>query len=456
MSFIKSKKQAAAPDASLQSKLTLPQEHGLRDLNGIKEMLELANERRGYPVELSWTTNKPEQIFTLVVQWDKTAVNPVWTLYETNQAESTTVWTQPFSPGEMDFMYDVLAFAGGGAAGGAKIPDDLKPVAAAVEPEEPAKSASVPTKAPATVIPPPPAPIPTSQAPAQPEMQPPVYQQPVPMAGYPQPVAYPYPPGYGAPPGMPYPVNPYGQPMMPQPPYPPPPPNWAYSTGTNIPALPAAIDPVAEMGNASRSSDMLEKVPGILIGSLLTQAELITEPTLEAALKIQDLVKIGRISVKRAPEILKMLFSMGSSIEDYIDPADFLPAKRAQFSEPRAASPSSSNTSLPSVTSYTQSSKEMEAYKLLLKAGLLQESDIKMADQVKAKHGGDLKSILLAAGKVDSKTIDAAVTCTELERSGKMKVEKCIIALNYCSRSRVTLDEALDELGWENPRSTPR
>jgi hypothetical protein len=33
-----------------------------------------------------------------------------------------------------------------------------------------------------------------------------------------------------------------------------------------------------------------------------------------------------------------------------------------------------------------------------------------------------------------------------------MKVEQCIIALNYCSRSRVGFDAALEELGWPNPR----
>lgn len=33
-----------------------------------------------------------------------------------------------------------------------------------------------------------------------------------------------------------------------------------------------------------------------------------------------------------------------------------------------------------------------------------------------------------------------------------MKTEQCVIVLNYCNRSRVGFDEAIDELNWENPK----
>jgi hypothetical protein len=62
--------------------------------------------------------------------------------------------------------------------------------------------------------------------------------------------------------------------------------------------------------------------------------------------------------------------------------------------------------------------------------------------------------ILKSAGKLEMKTYEAAVICIQLIHIGKMKVEQCIIALNYCSRSRVGFDEAMEELNWPNPRKS--
>ncbi|MFX8879627.1 hypothetical protein ABTM72_20100, partial [Acinetobacter baumannii] len=68
------------------------------------------------------------------------------------------------------------------------------------------------------------------------------------------------------------------------------------------------------------------------------------------------------------------------------------------------------------------------------------------------KHGGDIVQMLTAAGKIDATTYKAAELCVPLIAENKMKVEQCIIALGYCSRSRVDFDSALEEMGWENPR----
>jgi hypothetical protein len=95
--------------------------------------------------------------------------------------------------------------------------------------------------------------------------------------------------------------------------------------------------------------------------------------------------------------------------------------------------------------------EQRAAFDLLQKAGLLKEDDIKSASQVRSKHGGDMVQILQAANKLDATTFKAASTCVPLIRDNKMKAEQCIIALNYCSRSRVDFETALDELGWPNP-----
>jgi hypothetical protein len=92
------------------------------------------------------------------------------------------------------------------------------------------------------------------------------------------------------------------------------------------------------------------------------------------------------------------------------------------------------------------------AFDLLVKAGLLTESDINAAAAARAKVGGDMAQLLQSAGKLDKQTFDAAVICLPMIREGFLKLEQYIIALNYCSRSRVDFDTALEEMGWQNPR----
>jgi hypothetical protein len=209
-------------------------------------------------------------------------------------------------------------------------------------------------------------------------------------------------------------------------------------------------------------NNFLQKAPGILIGSLLTEAGLITEPTLEAALKIQELVRAGKLTTTRAPELLKLFYSMGSAIEEYIDPSD-LTTPQAPKRQGPGPGPGPAQGSGPSSAEQQRRAagnnqpKDLNlALDLLVRAGLLTPNDIKTATAVRAKHGGDLRMILQAAGKADTKTLEAAVICVDLEKRDLMKVEQTVILLNYCSRSRVGFDEAIDELGWPNPRKQKR
>lgn len=53
------------------------------------------------------------------------------------------------------------------------------------------------------------------------------------------------------------------------------------------------------------------------------EAGLISEPTLEAALKIQEFVRDERMSPSQACEVLKKHHALGSTIDNYLTPADF-------------------------------------------------------------------------------------------------------------------------------------
>jgi hypothetical protein len=87
--------------------------------------------------------------------------------------------------------------------------------------------------------------------------------------------------------------------------------------------------------------------------------------------------------------------------------------------------------------------------RLLLKAGIIADQDIIRAKNIFHKHGGKVSKIIIASGKVDQATFNAATECEALISADKIKVERAIIALHYCQRSRTSFKEAVKELGWE-------
>lgn len=200
----------------------------------------------------------------------------------------------------------------------------------------------------------------------------------------------------------------------------------------------------------------MNKSANVLLGTLLVEAGLVTSPTLEAALKLQELVRDEQMDPDQAGDALKRLHSMGASIDEYLSPTDFKSGKASSAKpKPVPATGGGGGAGAGGQQRPPDQDKQREmhaAFDLLLKAGLVQEADLKSASAVRSKHGGDMAQILKSAGKLDSSTYDASLICIRLIHEGKMKVEQCIIALNYCSRSRVGFDEAMDELNWPNPR----
>jgi hypothetical protein len=293
---------------------------------------------------------------------------------------------------------------------------------------------------------------------------------PQPMGGYPPPQQMPPPGspygGYPPPQGQTGSQYPYPQQMQQQ--MPPqmqqqmPPQGYAPQGYGQAPMPAPQAEPVTKM---NIDYHLLDKRPNLLLGSMLTGAGLISEPTLEAALKLQDLIRDERMSPERAPHVLKRLHAMGGNIDQYLTPDDTSleppslsgappkPKKPAPpAAKPAGGAPAPAAAGAPGGAPGAKRNLK-PAFDLLQTAGILSEEDIKVALEVRQKHGGDLVGILEAASKVSRKTVDAAFVCLPLIREGLLKVEQCIIALNYCSRMRVGFDEALDEMGWQNPRT---
>lgn len=450
-----------------------------------------AKSRRGCVVELPWTTGKVNQLFILSVVWDANGDLPIWTLYEQNNMESKMHWSEQYPPGDLQIMYDVVAMSVTGSEGSAQIPESLRPKEftqpGAAAPAAPAPApASAPPMAP--YAPPgfPPggpnfAPMGAQMPPmgAVPQQMAPPQMAPPPYPGDPNavPPGYAYPPQYyGAPAGYPppqgaqpnwqYPAQPMApgapmpqqmappmppQQMAPQMPPPAPTPPPAPAPAPVAPPAPAPASPGETSGPLSKVDySLISKRSKLQLGKLLVDSKIISPATLQAALRIQELVEDGQVEEDSAHTVLGKWHTKGSAIGEFVN-APELEAEQPE-EKARAKIGAIPEVSKLPITPPKSAAEAKGAFDLLKRSGILTEEDIKSASEVRRKHGGDIIQILQSAGKLDKYTFESATTCLPLIDLGLMKMEQVVIAIQYCCRMRVSFDTALEELGWQNPR----
>jgi hypothetical protein len=450
------------------NRLRLDIEQKMPTIFSIEQQLMESKSRRGCLIELPWTTGKANQLFILGVQWDANQDLPIWTLYEQNNLESKMHWSEQYPPGDLQIMYDVVAMSVTGDEQ-TKIPDMLKPVKGdGMSSAPPGPAAAPPGAAPAMPFPPggfapmpgqPPgyggmpgyAPGPGQPPPGYGAMPP---GQPYPMDPNAMPPGYPYPPYYGGPPGAPgYPGAPPG-----------PPPGWPYAPPGTPPGAPGpnqatapspAVSPPAPPERSESTSKpavdytLMAKRSKLQLGKLLVDAHIISQSTLDAALKMQELVEDEQVLPENAPNALGKYHTKGSAIGEYVNLPDNFTDEKDKVRTKIGEVPEVSK--LP-ITPPKSSTEAKAAFELLKKAGILSEEDMRAASEVRRKHGGDIIQILQSAGKIDKYTFEATLVCLPLTELGLMKLEQVVIALQYCNRMRVDFDAALEELGWQNPR----
>lgn len=88
---------------------------------------------------------------------------------------------------------------------------------------------------------------------------------------------------------------------------------------------------------------------------------------------------------------------------------------------------------------------------LLQTCGIISAADVEEAKKQAGDKGTKLERVLVSMGKIDTKTVLASYQCMTLLSTKKLKVGQAVIALSFCQRSRVELNEAMQELGWELP-----
>jgi hypothetical protein len=162
------------------------------------------------------------------------------------------------------------------------------------------------------------------------------------------------------------------------------------------------------------------------VGQVLVKAGHVNKYQLEMALKLQELVDIGKLSPLNAADALVLITSGGLSLEDAI----------AQSNAPR-----------PSVQT------QLTLADLLKLSGVLTEEDVAEAFRRSIQNPQIFGRIMVMSGLMDESGMDVALKCHNFIRQGMLREDQAIIALNYCLRMHCSLDQAAQDLGWTNPRN---
>ncbi len=430
---------------------------------------------RGTIFELPIRPTPLGQLYVITCQFDHNCNETVWGMYEGSATTSEPLFSCPQT--DLDMVFDMVCMACQPAGGGAAMPAELAPDYGGLGlPPAPTPPTPAPPPVPAPAAAPPPAPQ---------------YQQ---QGGFGQaPPPQPYPQNYPPPQnpygqqgqGYPPPQNPYGQqqypqqqgfgqPQQQQQPYPqnyppqqqgynqgppqnqgygqPPPPQQQapYNPYPNAPA--AAPAPQIATPEFSNFIDLLNKgSPNLLLGHMLVEAGIVPDRCLDAALKLQELVRHGKLTNEQAVLAMKRAAELGGNLDDDIiqwakDPDAALRRARAQSNTAPTQRPAAAPAAAPAGRDNVTAQRIVE---LLKQAGLVNDDDLETARKVKAKHGGDLSLILVSAGKLGANTVEAAAEVQNLVAVGRLRIDKAINALHYCERMRVGLKEAMNELSIE-------
>lgn len=156
------------------------------------------------------------------------------------------------------------------------------------------------------------------------------------------------------------------------------------------------------------------------IGEILIQKGLMNKRTMDAALKIQDLVSNDVLPPQSAGMVLRHVAEMRCTI-------------------PKAVASIGSAATEPRVTV-----RLGELFKL---SGILTDADIQDALGMSALNTGLLGKILVATGQIGESTLQNGLRCQFLVQEKLISEEQAVLALNYCQRMQCNFDEALKELG---------
>ncbi len=435
---------------------------------------------RGTIFELPIRPTPSSPVFIITCVFDLGCNETIWSMYEGSENSGPQLFSLPQS--DLDMVFDMVCMACQ-PKGSASIPQELAP-GGGYGPAVTPTTQQIP-QGPVQYAPnygtsqysqpqPPPAQTQAQQPYAQPQQpyaqpqqpyaQP---QQPYAQPPGPSPQAYQQAPAYDpyGPQAGNVPYNPYGQQQAsypqqagyqqtpPQPTQPAQPASnqapYQQSSGQNAASsFPGADIPIPDYSMLELLSK--QGAPNVLIGQLFVGSGIVSERGLDAALKLQEMVREKKLTPEQSIMAMRRAAELGGNLDD--DIIEWAKNPDARRKPGVAATSTTQSTMKPTQQAAAPARDNVAGQRivdLLKQAALVNDDDLETARRIKSKHGGDIAQILVSAGKVSGKTVDAAGEAQNLVAVGRLRIDKAIMALHYCERMRVGLREALNELNIE-------
>lgn len=92
---------------------------------------------------------------------------------------------------------------------------------------------------------------------------------------------------------------------------------------------------------------------------------------------------------------------------------------------------------------------------LLTRAGVLRKQDLDEACLIAQETGQMIGKVLIMSEYITKEDLQAAVEIQALIRDGHLELELGLVALSTVFRRRITVDQALDQLGWHPQVNMP-
>lgn len=203
------------------------------------------------------------------------------------------------------------------------------------------------------------------------------------------------------------------------------------------------------------------------IGEILVNSGALPTKVMDAAVKLQEMARSRTITHQRVTELLRQVHATKGSLDELVvnipqapimDAPAIVKNRADQMIEDEGHVTKEEREKLSHVLSLVKDFTDKDAAErssqlldLFVKASILSDDEMITELRLTKNNSVDTVKSLLIKEIVDPTTFEAAVACQKLVRMERLKVEQAVIALGYCSRSRVTLRDAICDLNWLIP-----
>ena len=164
-----------------------------------------------------------------------------------------------------------------------------------------------------------------------------------------------------------------------------------------------------------------------LVGQVLSQLGLVNQEDLSAALELQRLVSSRLTQSQDAIEALRLVHSQHLTAQEAL----------SKIEDDKKAKP---DVKTP-----------LSLYQFLQIAKLISGKDIENAIRCGSQDSEIMGRMILHSGLLDENLVNASKEALNLLASGSLTSEQAIVSIQICQNKKVSLKQAINELGWSKP-----